>query len=277
MNVQTAAAAPFISEVLLPASGGTAVEIDGLDSAGATLLIVNASRERLQVQHAIPLPPAEQTANGLGLSLVVGSDGLASNPTTALPAGSVSRDHPLFSDELPVALVLVQGLGPIGEEVSLGNGGAVSGITAQTPIVDWLSFAAGTNAEAELVIQDPNPSAIAALGIADLPRPQIGTTGITALARALTADGPVMHTLLPGSNNIVDADALGLSDFQLSPGLRNPLATEDLPGDDAALPEPSVAFLLVLGLLGLSLRRRHHGSIAASAGPADCLVRRAGL
>lgn len=249
-------AAPFISEIMLPATGGTAIEIDGLDSAGATLLIVNASRDRLTVQHAIPLPPADQTLGGLGLALVVGPNWAAAAPGGPLQATTIHREYGLFTDQLPVALVLIHGPSVIGEDVSLGSGGAISGIAPSTPIVDWIGFARGTDAQAQIAVQNPNAEAIAALGIADLSRPTAGTSGLTALARALTIDGPVMGSLLGGSDAGIDADPLGLRDFAFSPGLRNPLTRLAADEDDASVPEPGVAALLGLGGLWASARPR---------------------
>lgn len=252
----SAAATPFISEIALTATGSTAIEIDGLDSAGATLLIVNASRDRLKVQHAIPLPPADQTLDGLGLALVVGLDWSTTVPGGSLQATTIQRDHALFTDQLPVALVLVHGQSVIGEDVSLGSGGAVSGIAPSNPIVDWIGFASGTDAQAQIAVKAPNAEAIAALGIADLPRPTAGTSGITAMARALTIDGPVMNTLLGGSDAGIDADPLGLQDFAFSPGLRNPLTRFTADEGDASVPEPGVATLLAVGVLGATARPR---------------------
>ncbi|MBB6430243.1 hypothetical protein [Algisphaera agarilytica] len=251
-----ALAAPYISEIILPAHGTTGVEIDGLDAAGATLLILNASRERLSVQHAITLPPADQTPSGRGLALITGLGWAAAIPGGTLQAAVVEMDDALFSDALPVALVLIHGQGTFNPGLSLGSGSAISGITPDTPIADWINFGSGTDTQARAVVQGPSVAAIQALGIADLPRPTSGTADVTALARALTEDGPALDRLVGGTSAGYDAEDLGLRDFAFTPGQQNPLvsALDEEPGHT---PEPGVGACLALGvfLLGYNGRR----------------------
>jgi len=248
-------AGPYISEVVLPAAGTTAVEVVGLDAAGATLLVVNASRDRLRVQQAISLPAASQTAEGSGLVVVAGAGWGDAAFVDASPTTTLTFETPLFSDFLPTSLVLIQGHTAIGTGASLGSGSTVSGITSTTPIVDWVSFAPGTHAQAQLAVRPPPAASVAALGIADLPRPTVGTADATALARAVTEDGPVMDLLFTNiGGSVFSADAHGFADFAFSPGLENPTTTPIRREENLALPEPGAGVLLSAGLFVLTRR-----------------------
>lgn len=257
LPLSSAQASPYLSEIVLPVTGATAVEIDGLDAAGATLLVVNASRQRLSVQQVIPITPA--TTGNAGLVVVggVGWDVLA--PPQARQAATVQLDVPLFFDDIPTALVLIYGQSVISDNASLGNAAAVSGISLDTPIVDWVSFARGTNDEAAALLHGPSDEGLVALGIADLPRPTAGTTGVSVLARALTSEGPARGSLLAGTPNGIAADPLGLRDFAFSPGLQNPETLPRADEEPPPIPEPSLGLILGLGLLAATRRSAHRG------------------
>ncbi|MEO0514964.1 MAG: hypothetical protein AAF086_06675 [Planctomycetota bacterium] len=236
-----AGAAPFISEIVLPAAGTTAVEVAGLDAAGATLLVVDASRSNLSVRQLIALPAATPNDPATSLALVAGGDWPAGTPQTT--ATAIRFTAPLFLQDRPTALVLVQGQVSLGPSARLGTGSAVPGISSLNPIVDWVSFASGAFGS----VQDPSAASVAALGISDLDRPTAVTTGFTALARALTADGPVMNHLLGGTTAGILGDAAKVQPFAFTPGRQNPLTTVIDDSDTPPVPEPGVGLLLALG------------------------------
>ncbi len=240
-------AAPYISEIVLPAAGTTAVEVAGLDASGATLLIVNASRTTFSVQQVVTLPAATAGNPASSLAIIAETDGIAA---AAGQATTITRSSPLFLPDRPTALVLIHGHSTIDPSARLGTDSPVPGISPMTPIVDWVSFTSGTLSP----LQEPTAATIAALGISHLDRPTAITTGFTALARAITAQGPVMDSLLAGTANGFIGDAANIQPFAYSPGRENPLTAFFNDNDDPHAPEPGVGLLFALGGLGAARR-----------------------
>lgn len=255
---------PFISEIYLPGWGGTAVEIDGIDAAGATLLIVDATPARKftvrQVHHLTAAALGQTPASTITLAGTGWTDSL---PGGVSPGVTVEVGDELFSADKAIALVLLRGQSSIPRLAQLGVGSAIADVDPDASVVDWVGFApapAGTDPAS--MLETLSPTAAAALGVTTLPRPAATTRDVTVLARALTVDGPVLDRLLGGTSLGIDAGGAvggavggagggagvgGYLDFAVSPGITNPATV--------STPEPSL-LTLGLGLLFIRPRRR---------------------
>lgn len=242
-------AGPFISEVYLPAWGGTGVEISGVGATGATLAVVNASpgREfRVSATYFVPGVSPEQAHRST--VTVADPDWADALPITASPAATVDAPNALFASDAPTALVLIEGQSALPTGVRLGSGAVPVGIDDDTPIVDWVGFApADSAAGAAAALETLSPQAIATLNIAGLQRPAAGTHDVSVLARAILEDGPVLDTLFTAGGQWIDASGGGWTDFLVSPGQANPIA---LP---LTAPEPHAVWAVLL-LLGAARR-----------------------
>lgn len=245
-------AGPFISEIFLPAWGGTGVEISGLGTAGATLAVVNASPGRqMQVNATYLLPGVIPGQETLSTAVLAGPGWADALPTADPLILTLDATSPLFAAEAAVALVLIEGQSALLPGTRLGSGIPAIGVDADTPIVDWVGFAPGeTAALAEALLHPLSAGALAALDIAELHRPAAGTTDVAVLARAILDDGPVMDTLFAANGSVVEASANGLADFLISPGQRNPIT---LPL--TTTPEPHAILGVLVVLLGVAPQR----------------------
>lgn len=255
---QTAAAAPFISEIFLPGSGATAVEVGGIGQAGAALLVLDAIDGRqFRVRRKFDLAGP----GGLNDTAVLAEPGWAAVLDGSPPPGVSGRvtEVPAFSLPItdPVALVLFDGATGIGPGTLLGQPASVAAELAANPIVDWVAFGLGPTADdAAAAMQAVTPQLALDLGIHGLPRPITATYEASVLARPVVAGLPVSAHLLPGTPAGVPGFAANLQDFPASFGLANP-DTASRGNVHTIIPEPGVASLCLLfaGMLGPRRRR----------------------
>ena len=266
LPVAASVRAAVISEVFLPASGFSGIEISGVNSAGAVLLRVDARPgEGLRILDEVILSgrPDQTDARGearLAVDLIVeGDQDAAGNWTggdasvlppdtrvTTVTAGSLRLGTPA------ALLVLLEGQQPPPLTRQLADPGPAYTLAPGSPIVDWVAWAPGASAaEARQYVEQLSQDAAETLNITDLPRPLAPTgSGNTGAAEVLVRPRGETGYLAPwfwaGAGNVLEAGP-DFSPYEVTPGRLNPAL--------AALPEPAAGVLLTTGLLALGGRR----------------------